>query len=148
MPARVIDQGRFELRETRDGHCVLELGGDRVFIWLRLPSRALLILRKPGFAPARTLTRGDFVLAAFEDGLPGGEVHLFLQLGAGFAEFVLPAGLPAATSPAVRIVATDEALTRAELWTHLTTPACVRPVEQGRRPRPPPSPAAVRAAAS
>ena len=142
MLARVIGRGRFELRETEAGHAVLILNGTRAFAWLVFQTESVLVVREHVSPPDRLLTAGGFVLVDFEGGPADGAAHLFLQLGAGFSEFVLPDGLPTGPAPAARIVETDDVVAAGELWSHLAVPLREGTGIERVRCRPPPDPPA------
>jgi hypothetical protein len=128
MGVRIEDSGRYALLQDAHGHRFLVLNGERWFVWIEGQKSPLLVRTGPGHAKLRTVRRGRFYLADFEDDpnfrdLP----HLFLQSGERYHEFVLPNGLPDDRDPQKRFVVTRHFVGKRELERYLIANARPQP---------------------
>jgi hypothetical protein len=120
MPAKVQDQGPYELIETTHQNRILTLNETHRFAWVESREGDLLVWTALKYQRHETLSHGQFFLAQFEDdprfdAMP----RLFLQEADRYWEFRLPNGLPTEDDPEKPIARSDEVWTQEFLEEYL-----------------------------
>jgi hypothetical protein len=122
MTVKVKDKGDYELFETKHGHRILVLNGERWYAWVEGQQGEILVHSDSDHEKDHTVSSGEFYLADFEDDPKFQDnPHLFLQEGDHFKEAILPDGLPTENDHQKRIVSTDDTVGKDELKKHLGT---------------------------
>jgi hypothetical protein len=139
MPAKIEDQGEYELFQTDHGHEILALDGNRGTKWfaiVRGQKGDIIVRSSSEHSKDHTIQRGRFYLVDFvQDPKFKDMPHLFLQKGGSYEEWMLPNGLPTSRDPQKRVVLTNDTVSKEELEQYLKHPAPPGPGEERVRRR-------------
>ncbi len=120
MSVDVKDKGNYELFKTTHGHRILVLNDERWFAWVEGQKGEILVLSDSNHEKDRTVQKGEFYLADFEDDPKFQDnPHLFLQKGDSFQELIVPNVLPEETDNQKKLVSTDDTVAKDQLKNHL-----------------------------
>lgn len=107
--ADVEKKGHYELFETTKGHQILSLNDKQWFAVVKGQKGDILVRSDADHQKDHTLQEGKFYLIDFEDDPEFKDMlHIFLQEGEKYSEWLLPKGLPGEEDQQKKVVKTKE----------------------------------------
>lgn len=120
MKGKLEMEGHYELFETTKGNQILSLNNKNYFAVVEGQRGDLLVGTDSDHEKSKTLQKGKFYLADFDDDPEFRDVpHLFLQEGRKYREWLLPNNKPSVKDYQKKLVKTDHLISWSKVEKHI-----------------------------
>ena len=120
MRGELKKEGKYELFETTHDHQILRLDDKDYYALVKGQEGDIIVGSDSDHKKDKTVSKGKYYYADFNDDPKFKDmIHLFMEDGSKFKEFILPEGLPKGSDYQKKLVRTDEKLSKNKVMEHV-----------------------------